>query len=282
MAAGDIARWTGAATDGSWATAGNWTAYSGSPSTPPASDEIALFDHQSGTNSNVTGGLSPSSIDLQGIIVRPGYTGTIGGAGGGLDLDVSNVTTVSDPKVIWASNTGTLYIGASGETTDLLIATGAGRVILTGGTFTTVVVDKGANVSAVAGTAIANVYNKGGTFADEGTSGGTLLQATGGRSVSKRGWTTIVNDGAYTELAGGGSLAITTLTTFGGGEHKHDSTGTITTYNGAKGRLRGGDYDFAVSTYNKYTGDSSIIQQTGGGAVTVSATSYIGDDSATL
>lgn len=281
MAAGDIARWTGAAADGNWGTAGNWTAESGSPSTPPASDEIALFDHRSGANSDVTAGLSPSSIDLQGIIVRKGFSGTIGGAGGGLDLDVSNTSTVSDPAVVWASDRGTLYIGAAGETIDKLCALGAGRVVITGGTVTELIADRGSNVSAVNGVALGTVYNKGGAVIDEGGSSGTTIVASGGRTVSKRSWTTITNDGANTELTNG-AYTITTLNTYGSGTHKHDSSGTITTYNGVKGKIVGGDYDFTITTYNKYTGSSSVVQAPGGGNVTVTNQEYIGDADDTL
>lgn len=275
-------RWTGAAADADWATAGNWASVSGTPATPPGDDDVIIFDERSGSNSTITSNLDQSARDYQRIEFRPGFGlvgGSIGASGSPLICSVSNTSTASDPMVVFSASGATVYIGGSGETIDELRVnqTGNGRLVLTGGTVTRTVVESGAVVDVNDGVVLTTVNIKGGRVIDNDNSNtSTLVEVIGGTYVTKRPVTTLTVDGGQSTSKAAATVG--TLNVGGGGRHVHESTGTVTTLNRRKG-----DYvvraDHTISTYNNYTKTGNIIIDPGYNDPTVSATTPIGDPS---
>lgn len=119
-------------TAAAYTTDGNW---SGSH---PDTDDIGIFDERSSTP---VAAVDDSATDIQRILVTPGYTGNIGGAGGSLILAVSNQTTLSayaegssdGPRIDYYGR-GVAYFGAGGNGIDRIRVNTQGQFWLTAGT----------------------------------------------------------------------------------------------------------------------------------------------------
>lgn len=87
--------WTGAALDGNWATAGNW-----SPSAPAAGDDV-LFQNSS---QSVTTGLGPALTGanyLNSLVIETSYTGFIGSGSGALVVDCEYLLVRGSGSAYW-------------------------------------------------------------------------------------------------------------------------------------------------------------------------------------
>jgi hypothetical protein len=89
----DIARWTNAAGTGNLSTAGNWAVEAGTPSTPPAAGEVALFDSRA--NGDVTAALNHFASTTLGAVRILKFKGDIGGVGAAMQVDATTATIKS-------------------------------------------------------------------------------------------------------------------------------------------------------------------------------------------
>jgi hypothetical protein len=123
----DITYWTGAVSENA-TTAGNWT-----NGLPIAADDYAIFDRGS-VNVDPSQG---NNAAFGKLIIRPGYTGTIGGSG--------NKMTSSITEVIHQGTADLWLDDAAGTTTDVYIRCASSNVVvqLGGNTMTNITLLRG-------------------------------------------------------------------------------------------------------------------------------------------
>lgn len=104
--------------DGDWSNTASWTG-----ATVPISNDVAVFPDNNSVS--VTSGLSQAAVDLDALIVHPGYTGDIATSGSHL--------TISADRVLHEGS-GTLYYTDGNGITDLFILNASGGAAVVSGT----------------------------------------------------------------------------------------------------------------------------------------------------
>jgi len=264
----DVARWTNGAGTGNLATAGNWAVESGTPSTPPAAGEVALFDSRA--NGDVTATLDHFNGTTLGEFRVNGYRGDMGGAGGGLDVDATLMSI--------DAGGGALYIGGTIATLNAN-SLGGGSFTLTSGTTTTASLQAGDyKVNADAVVTTLNAQNCNLTVEDNATAI-TTARILGSTASITRAVTTLTEDAASKVYVRGSSNTVGTLNIHGNATHYHQSNGTVTTLNGHSGKFTPAGSPFSavtVSTLNAYNANFELVERSGGTTVTVSSRADIG------
>lgn len=277
--ASDISFWTGAV-DTNWNTAGNWGTDAGTPTIPPnsatANGERVRFDHRA-TRDVVTS--SSGAANLNRIEVSAGCRRSI-------DLG-SNVSCTSGtaPKIEYAGTGDQLTIAASATTVNVS-STSGGKVVISGGTTTTLNA-LGGRVE-VGGSAVvtnADVSSASVVFNANGTAITALGVHAGGRVELYRSATTMTVNGVYTggnptQVVCYNSIAATTLNN-NGGLIDWKSNGTIGTFNGKAGLLRTSSNPwtgFTITTFNNLNTSSRVQKIWSGGTITISTDNSVGPD----
>lgn len=207
--------WSGAASDGDWNTAANWTGV-----TVPISGDTVIIDS---TAQNLTGNLDQSAVDLARLEIGPGYTGKLGASGNALRIGVNGPVIINggaaSPDAIWLT----------GTTADLL----ALHVIHVG---------NGDNKGTIhlAGDITALYANWGNVVLESGTVTTLWIEGTGGSNDSVKitnvaATVTATHHFAGRYLAEDGATSVNTTynnySSGGGSANVEILDGTLTTYN---------------------------------------------------
>ncbi len=138
----NIVRWNGSVSS-SWATAGNWTVVEGSPSTPPASNDIVYIGDNAITNQPIVS----SSVTIRSIQFGSAQAATLTLNSGGTLTTIGNINGIwsADATHTIAVGTQTLNVGGdlilsegtSNRKIDLTISSGTvsvtGSITMSGG-----------------------------------------------------------------------------------------------------------------------------------------------------
>lgn len=204
---------------------GNWA-----EAAKPVANDLVLI---TGTSA-ITYGLNQSSVEVDGFMVQPGYSGNIGSASAYLQIDVDNATRFE------FSGTGTCYIDVGGAAISPIIkktktATGGqAGLYLKGSALATV--DQQSGVVRYDSTTFTTLYVGPGTAYIASTCTTTTIQNMGGTVVLECAATTVNNQSGTLTTEGSG--AITTLNCDAGTVYSN-SSGTVGTCN-----ADGGTVDF--------------------------------------
>ena len=237
----DIARWTGGAGDGAWASASNWAVQAGTPSTPPAADEKALFDHRGAGNLN---GSDQSSLTL-GEIEIANFPGQIGTDGVPMQVSAAALKVRTSGRVNLSGTFPTIRADAAGK---LNLATGdcnnmtiSGGEVLVGESFT-LAKDGSEKVIVLGGNVTIN-YNAS-AIVEIDQQGGTVKSFRSVTTFGAKGGTSYVLNAS----------ASTTVNIEGGATYNWLSSGTQGTVNLRRGRISnlGSPFAGTITTLNRY------------------------------
>lgn len=237
----DIARWTGAAGDGAWATSGNWIVQAGTPSTPPTDGEKALFDHRGAGNVE---GSDQSATEL-GELEISGFPGQIGLDGTPLHVDATLVKIRGSNRVSLSGLHPTVRIDSAqrvkltnGDCENMTIS--GGEVII--GSDYAVSAGAGESIKVAGGTITINPNANAVVEVDQ--QGGTVKTYRSSTTYGAKGGTTYALD----------SAAVTTLNIEGGGRYFWRSSGTHGTVNLKRGEINnlGSSFSGTITTLNMW------------------------------
>lgn len=260
----DIARFNRGAGTGVISTAGNWTAESGTPSTPPAAGEYGYFDGR--VNGDVTSG----SLTGLGQVDFREWGGNFGVAGTPVTLSATTV------KV---NAYGTMYWTCTATTFDLDNMHG-GKLFHTGGTITTM--RAGAANLDVGASAVITNFEGDGTVATAATGTAfTTMKLRNGRLSTERSIATGEVTGNGVLIITGSATAITTsLTIAPGAKVIYRGGGTIAALNNyGEFSVEGCPYQFTISALNGPRSAKFMRYNSAGcGATTITADNRFGGE----
>lgn len=213
--------WTGAANDGNYGTASNWS----TGAVPTTSDNVYFTADY---NADVTAGLNQSGVTI-GTFTVDGYTGKLGSKSGYLQIDPGGAVEIN--------TTGVSYLDLGNANVSLTISNTASSSAGNAGLY---ILDSNLSTLSITGGSVGFALNAGetSTVGIIKMTGGTLSVGDGGTlsTVTILGGTMNTSSSVVTlNIYGGlfksaGSAAMTTLNG-DGGTVTHNSTGTITTAN---------------------------------------------------
>ena len=222
-----------------------------------ASDDIVIFSDGSDT---VTTNLDQSAVDLQELIFTPECFLNIGSAGTSLQIEVSNVSTSSDPHLYYAGSGKYVYIDSATAGVDRLelVRTGGGTFYATGGPWPDVEM-RGGICNFNDQTTLTTWSQSGGHATIDTHSSDTITTATvvgTGQMVLGRAGTTLNVGGNAVVVKDDQGGAYTTVNVYGNAKLQWGS-GAITTLNDYTGDgggvdLMHADTELTITNYNAY------------------------------